>query len=148
MVYVPINYTSESYICAYKDTNVIVDGLQIRLEADHYLPIQQGLHEIRSDADILIQITHWPNIPAFQGLYNFSSIIPAVQMAGVKENVKAVPLVVGGLSLHALWRHSGYYSHFGGSYSSSDLDAQDHSVAHQLDYPSPHRFRWPIMLHA
>ena len=98
MVYVPINCTSESYIFAYKDTNVIVDGLQIRLEADHYLPLQQGLHEIRSDADVLIQITHWPNIPAFQGLYDFSSIIPAVQMAGVKKNVKAVPLVGGGPS--------------------------------------------------
>ena len=65
VAYVPINCMSESYMFAYKDTSVVVDGLQIVLEVDHYLPIQQG-SQIRSDEDVLIQIIHWPNIPAFQ----------------------------------------------------------------------------------
>jgi len=91
MVYVPVNCTSKSFIFAYRDTNVILDGLQLRLEADHYLPLPQGLHEVSSDAELLVQITHWPSIPSFQGIYDFSSIIPSAQLAGIKKDVKISP---------------------------------------------------------
>jgi hypothetical protein len=96
MVYVPINCTAEAYIFAYKETNLVLDGLQLRLNADEYLPLQQGLHEISADAEMLIQIIHWPNIPIFQGLYTFASLIPAPQLATVEKQVNLKPIVGGG----------------------------------------------------
>ncbi|RJS93927.1 hypothetical protein CW705_00870 [Candidatus Bathyarchaeota archaeon] len=95
-VYVPVNCTAESYIFAYKETNIVLDGLQIKLDPDEYLPIQQGFHEISADAEIIIQITHWPNIPAAQGLYTFASIIPPSQSANIEKQINLKPIVSGG----------------------------------------------------
>jgi hypothetical protein len=91
-VYIPVNCTAEAYIFTLKETNVVLDGLQLRLDSDEYLPLQQGLHEISADAELLVQIIHWPNNPASQALSSFASIIPPSQSASIVKQVQLSPI--------------------------------------------------------
>jgi hypothetical protein len=90
--YVPINCTAKAYLFTYKETIVVLDQLRLKMPADGYLPIQQGIHEISADSEVVIQVVHWPNIPASQRIASFASIIPSSQSARMTVRIRLTPL--------------------------------------------------------
>jgi hypothetical protein len=94
-IYVPVNCSAEAYIFTYKETNLVLDDLQLKLGPDEYLPLHQGFHEISADAELLIQITHWPNDPEVQAIESFASIIPPSQSAKIEKQVQLKPITTG-----------------------------------------------------
>lgn len=92
-IYVPANCSAEAYMFTYTETNVIFDQLHLKLPADSFFLIEQpGIHEISADAEVVIQITHWPNIPSAQALSSFASIIPSSQSARIVRQVGLKPI--------------------------------------------------------
>ncbi|MDH5440468.1 MAG: IgGFc-binding protein [Candidatus Bathyarchaeota archaeon] len=96
-VYAPVSTSQESYVFAYKDgTIVTIDGAPIQLDADQYIPLASGLHEVETTENVLIQIVHWPLFPEFQAIQNFGAVVPAIETLNVRETVELQPVVEEG----------------------------------------------------
>jgi hypothetical protein len=92
-VYVPVGPTvQESYIFTREETVVTIDMAPLNLPADSIFPLQDGLHEIMADKNILIQVTHWADQP-LQAIRDFGAVIPAVETVNVREEVELEPIV-------------------------------------------------------
>jgi hypothetical protein len=97
-IYVPVSTSQTSFIFASEDgTIVAVDGAPIELNEDDFITLTNGLHEIKTTKNILIQITYWPSYPEFQAISGFGVIIPAVETINSKKTVQfKPPYEVGG----------------------------------------------------
>ena len=89
MVQIPSNASVEAYLFAREDAEVVIDdSLRIRVGADTpYLFTMPGLHKVRSDKEVLIQINMWPRYPPEQGLWFTGYVIPPLESANLKPNV-------------------------------------------------------------
>jgi len=92
-VYVPVSTSQESYVFACKDgTIVTIDGAPIKIDADQYIPLASGLHEVETTENVLIQIVHWPERPEFQGISGFGTVVPAVETLDFRKSVELQPV--------------------------------------------------------
>jgi len=89
MIQIPSNASVEVYFFAKEDTEVMIDDtLIIRVEADApYLFAIPGVHKVRSDKEVLVQINMWPRYPPEQGLWFSGYVIPPLESASLKPNV-------------------------------------------------------------
>jgi len=89
MMQIPSNASVEVYFFAKEDTEVMIDDtLRIRVEADApYLFAIPGVHKVRSDKEVLVQINMWPRYPPEQGLWFSGYVIPPLESASLKPNV-------------------------------------------------------------
>jgi len=95
-VYVPVSASQESYLFVYKDgTIVTIDGAPLEFDADQFIPLASGLHEVETTENVLIQIVHWPRFPEFQAIQNFGAVVPAIETLNVRETVELQPVVEG-----------------------------------------------------
>jgi hypothetical protein len=89
LIFLPTNATDEVYIFANERATVTIDGIQtVTIEADSYqLLTAAGTHKIVSDKNVVIEVTHWPLNPPYQGL-NFAGVeVQCVQTVNVVPNV-------------------------------------------------------------
>ncbi|MEM1582702.1 MAG: hypothetical protein QXK89_09375 [Candidatus Bathyarchaeia archaeon] len=93
-IYLPINSTCETYIFASEETYVEVDDYRVTVKPDKPLLITQpGVHKIRSDKNVVVQINHWPKIPEEQGIGGVpGTVIPCVETSHIRHNVNLTPL--------------------------------------------------------
>jgi len=89
MVQIPSNASVEAYFFAKEDAEVIIDDVfRARLAADTpYLFTMPGVHKVRSDKEVLVQINMWPRYPPEQGLWFTGYAIPPLESANLKPNV-------------------------------------------------------------
>jgi len=91
--YVPLSTCQESFVFAYKDGTVVtIDGAPVVLDADGYMPLALGLHEMKSTENVLIQIVHWPQTPEIQALESFGTIVPAIETLDIRKTVQLQPI--------------------------------------------------------
>jgi hypothetical protein len=91
--FIPSNSSIEAYVFASEDAVVKIDDLTMPIKADSYLKIDvPGAHRIISDKNVVIQITHWPKVPAIQGLKSFGAVVPCVETVDLKPAVRLSPL--------------------------------------------------------
>ncbi|MEM2669604.1 MAG: hypothetical protein QXJ13_06990 [Candidatus Bathyarchaeia archaeon] len=104
-VYIPVSTSQTSFIFASEDgTIVTVNGAPMELNEDDFIALTNGLHEIKTTKNILIQITYWPRYPEFQAISGFGVIIPAVETVNFKETVRfKPPYEVGEASVPSLY---------------------------------------------
>jgi hypothetical protein len=90
MVQVPSNASVEAYFFAKEDAEVVIDDVfRVRLAADTpYLFSMPGVHKVRSDKGVLVQINMWPRYPPEQGLWFTGYAIPPLESANLKPNVR------------------------------------------------------------
>ncbi|RJS93215.1 hypothetical protein CW705_01870 [Candidatus Bathyarchaeota archaeon] len=80
LFFIPSNSSIEAYVYASEDAIVKIDDLTMSIKADSYLKIDvSGAHKILSNKNVVIQVTHWPKVPAIQGLKSFGAVVPCVQ---------------------------------------------------------------------
>lgn len=101
LFFIPLKSLIEAYILAYEDATVIIDDLPVTVRADSYFRIAvPGLHQIRSDKDILIQVVQWaemsPRAPFFYR--DFGVAVPCIQTVNESPNVKLSPIAGEGPS--------------------------------------------------
>ncbi len=100
LIFLPTNATDEVYIFANERATVTIDGIQtVTIEADSYqLLTAAGTHKIVSDKNVVIEVTHWPLNPPYQGL-NFAGVeVQCFQTVGVVPDV-TLTLIGEGLPL-------------------------------------------------
>jgi hypothetical protein len=91
--FLPTNSTCEAYVFAHERATVTLDDALVTVEADsYYVLMAAGTHRILSDTNIVVEVTHWPLNPPYQGL-NFEGVeIPCVQTVSVVPDVTLTPL--------------------------------------------------------
>jgi hypothetical protein len=91
--FLPTNSTCEAYVFANERATVTLDDALVTVEADsYYVLMAAGTHRIISDMNIVVEVTHWPLNPPYQGL-NFEGVeIPCVQTVSVVPDVTLTPL--------------------------------------------------------
>jgi hypothetical protein len=91
--FLPTNSTCEAYVFANERATVTLDDALVTVEADsYYVLMAAGTHRIISDTNIVVEVTHWPLNPPYQGL-NFEGVeIPCVQTVSVVPDVTLTPL--------------------------------------------------------
>jgi len=93
-VYVPVSTSQESYLFAYKDGTVVtIDGAPMKIDADQFIPLASGLHELETTENVLIQIVHWPRNPEFQAIQNFGTVVPAIETLDFRKTVELQPIL-------------------------------------------------------
>jgi hypothetical protein len=92
-IYLPINSTCEAYIFAGGSARVEVDDTAMIADADKPVLITQpGVHKIKSDSNIIIQVIHWPKIPENQGLEYPGTVVPCIETVDITHQVSLTPL--------------------------------------------------------
>jgi len=93
-VYVPLSTSQESYVFAYKNGTVVtINGAPINLDADQFIPLAGGLHEIKATENVLIQVVHWPVSPDIQAISSFGAIVPAIETLDIRKTVELQPIL-------------------------------------------------------
>ncbi|RLE90115.1 MAG: hypothetical protein DRJ49_00905 [Thermoprotei archaeon] len=94
----------EAYLFTYRKTTVTIDGVPIVLDADTVLPLPKGVHNISTDANIIIQAINYLRPPyavtdmrvltTVFGFHAFGACIPPVQSISKSYEVELKPLPV------------------------------------------------------
>jgi len=91
-VYAP---SGETYVFAYKETVVLLDDVQVRLQADGILPIPEGAHKLSASENVIIEAT---NYVKGSSIANFGQCLPSAQSLSLRNtDVKAKPVTEQGL---------------------------------------------------
>jgi len=94
------NSTVKAYVFAVEDTQVMIDDVPITIKKDSFFVITSpGLHRIRSDKGVSIQLIQRPLIPQNppQGVGDFGIVVLSPQLAEITPpKVKLSPIAGGG----------------------------------------------------
>jgi hypothetical protein len=91
--FLPTNSTVQAYIFADDEAQVRIDDIPVTIAAGtFFLLTAPGAHEILSDKPLIVQVIHWPLIPAEQGVDSFGVVVPCVQTVNLTPTVKLTPL--------------------------------------------------------
>lgn len=100
LVQFPSNASLEVYFYSKEDATVLIDDtMTIKVRADTpYLFTLPGIHKLRSDKELLVQVNSWPRYPEYQGLWFTGAVIPPLETASLKPQVEiTVPGTGGGI---------------------------------------------------
>ena len=88
IIQLPTDAHVEAYFFAKEETQLYIDDLRVTLQPDlPYLFTQPGLHSVKSNKNVILQVNVWPREPEFQGLWFKGSIIPCVEKLNVNPEV-------------------------------------------------------------
>jgi hypothetical protein len=91
--YLPTNSTVKVYIFASEDAQVMIDDVPVTIKKDSFFTLTTpGIHRIRSDKSLVIEIIQTPLIPPTQGVDGFGFTVLSAELANVKPNVKLSPI--------------------------------------------------------
>lgn len=102
LVQFPSNASLEVYFYSKEDATVSIDDtMTVKVKADTpYLFTLPGVHKLRSDKELLVQVNSWPRYPEHQGLWFTGTVIPPLEAAGLKPQVEVtIPGAGGGIPL-------------------------------------------------
>jgi len=95
--FLPLNSTVKAYIFASEDAQVMIDDVPVQIKNDSFFTLSSpGMHKVKSDKSLVVQIIHTPLIPPNQGVDGFGMSVPCIQWATVKPNVTPSPIAAGG----------------------------------------------------
>jgi len=93
-VYIPLSSSQESYVFAYRDETVVtIGGAPIKLDADEFVPLSPGLHEVKTTENVLIQIVYSSNFPEIQSIRSFGTVVPAIETLDVRKDIELQPIL-------------------------------------------------------
>jgi hypothetical protein len=88
IIQLPTEAHVEAYFFAKEETQLYIDEIPVTLKPDQpYLFTQPGLHSVKSNRNVILQINVWPREPEFQGLWFKGSVIPCVERLNVNPEV-------------------------------------------------------------
>ncbi len=88
VIQLPTEAHVEAYFFAKEETQLYIDEIPVTLKPDQpYLFTQPGLHSVKSNRNVILQINIWPREPEFQGLWFKGSVIPCVERLNVNPEV-------------------------------------------------------------
>ncbi|MEM1990931.1 MAG: hypothetical protein QW782_09925, partial [Candidatus Bathyarchaeia archaeon] len=88
MIQLPTDAYVEAYFFAKETAQLTIDDIPVTVQSDSpYLFTQPGLHKVRSNKEIILQINLWPREPEIQGLWFKGTPIPCIETASIKPDV-------------------------------------------------------------
>ncbi|RLI40669.1 hypothetical protein DRO64_08665 [Candidatus Bathyarchaeota archaeon] len=101
--FLPMNSTVQAYIFSSEDAQVDVDGVPITIRADSFFLITSpGVHRVKSNKNLVIEVLHWPRFPLNQGIVSFCTVVPCIQTVSKSVNVRLTPLLKEGFPVSYL----------------------------------------------
>ncbi|MEM1557468.1 MAG: hypothetical protein QXR44_04180 [Thermoproteota archaeon] len=89
----PTNSTIYAYLFSCEEANVYIDDVGMTIRPDEPFIINTpGIHKIRSNKNLVLLLLHYPLIPPYQGIAEFSVPIPCVQTVSITPGVALSPL--------------------------------------------------------